>query len=394
MNPSASGWIKKLLKEVSLSNSFLEYPKEDFYYALRQSGFIYGSNVNVIKDFVIKKDLTSDEICKINLLLTLLHTHHNSDSTLSPITSIINFYSEIDKRKASFFQGILKGKKSNAQLEKIIHKRIQINDNIITKNFNYFVINALLFVDVLAYKEYLKNQSISNSYIKQLEASIENISISVLKSKVHKTKYDNSLIDLFESSLRYQNNPNVNYKDVIQLINTTQEKHYILDIACMATWSDRTIDEDEQLFLYQLGKDFKLDRIVVKQSINTVNQFYNSHKEDIALLSSKNIVETFYDNSSKMVSKLISRNSRRLKKELKQSKQLMVLLTQSTIRDLSEDEQKKVQSQLLDVFKSIPSLAIFMLPGGALLLPLFVKFIPKLLPSAFDDNRIEDETSK
>jgi hypothetical protein len=31
-----------------------------------------------------------------------------------------------------------------------------------------------------------------------------------------------------------------------------------------------------------------------------------------------------------------------------------------------------------------------MLPGGALLLPLVVKFIPKLLPSAFDDNRIDE----
>jgi len=69
----------------------------------------------------------------------------------------------------------------------------------------------------------------------------------------------------------------------------------------------------------------------------------------------------------------------------------MKLLTQSTVRDLNEDEQKKVQEQLLDIFKSIPSLAIFMLPGGALLLPLVVKFIPKLLPSAFDDNRVEDE---
>ncbi len=49
-----------------------------------------------------------------------------------------------------------------------------------------------------------------------------------------------------------------------------------------------------------------------------------------------------------------------------------------------------MQEQLLDIFKTIPSLAIFMLPGGAILLPLFVKFIPKLLPSAFDDNRIED----
>ena len=88
---------------------------------------------------------------------------------------------------------------------------------------------------------------------------------------------------------------------------------------------------------------------------------------------------------------MIKRNSKRLLKELSQSKEAMLLLTKSTVRDLSDEEQKKVQNQLLDIFKSIPSLAIFMLPGGMLLLPLFVKFIPKLLPSAFDDNRIEDE---
>ncbi|MGJ8738309.1 LETM1 domain-containing protein, partial [Zobellia laminariae] len=44
---------------------------------------------------------------------------------------------------------------------------------------------------------------------------------------------------------------------------------------------------------------------------------------------------------------------------------------------------------LIDIFKSIPSLAIFLLPGGAVLLPIFIKLIPKLLPSSFDENRIE-----
>ena len=91
-----------------------------------------------------------------------------------------------------------------------------------------------------------------------------------------------------------------------------------------------------------------------------------------------------------MVKKLITRNSKRLYQELKNNKELMVLLSQSTSRDLTNKEQKKVQEQLLNIFKSIPSLAIFMLPGGALLLPLVVKFIPKLLPSAFDENRIEE----
>ena len=77
-------------------------------------------------------------------------------------------------------------------------------------------------------------------------------------------------------------------------------------------------------------------------------------------------------------------------KELRESKELMVLLSQSTSRELTEEEQKKMQEQLMDIIKSIPSLAIFMLPGGGILLPLFVKFIPKLLPSAFDENRIEE----
>ena len=68
----------------------------------------------------------------------------------------------------------------------------------------------------------------------------------------------------------------------------------------------------------------------------------------------------------------------------------MLLLTKSTQRPLTESEQKVIQTQLLDIFKSIPSLAIFLLPGGMLLMPLFIKFIPQLLPSAFDDNRMED----
>ena len=99
-----------------------------------------------------------------------------------------------------------------------------------------------------------------------------------------------------------------------------------------------------------------------------------------------------FDNSSTLVKKLISRNSKKLFQELKESKELVVLLSQSTVRDLTDEEVHKMQEQLLDVLKSIPSLAIVMLPGGAVLLPLFIKFIPKLLPSAFDDNRIEEQS--
>jgi hypothetical protein len=67
----------------------------------------------------------------------------------------------------------------------------------------------------------------------------------------------------------------------------------------------------------------------------------------------------------------------------------MVLLAKSTRRDLEEKEKKKVKKQLLDICKSIPSLTMFLLPGGSLLLPILIKFISKLLPSAFNEN-LED----
>ena len=391
MNPSATGWIKKLLLELDKHLQVQSTDINALYFSLRSSGFIYGSNQSVVNNYIDEKGLSKEEICKINLIIALYTTHKSHTTTKPFIECVIDYYVEINEHKTSIFKDILNGKKSSSLLEKIIHKRIQLDDNFITKNFNYFITNALLFVDILAFKQFLVTQHITEEYIKQLEATIETVTINVLNSKKHKTKYDNSLIKLIESSLRYQQNANLTYLQALQFINNPLEAHYILDIACMATWSDQVIDSDEQRFLEQIGTDINLDSNNVQDSTQSVMHFYTTNKDNIALLSSKNMVKSFYDNSSKMVSKLISRNSKRLLKELLESKELMVMLSKSTVRDLTDDEQKKVQEQLMDIFKSIPSLAIFMLPGGALLLPLVVKFIPKLLPSAFDDNRIEEK---
>lgn len=389
MNPSASGWIKKLESELALNNLFLKFSRATFYDALRDCGFIYGSNQDIASQILPKRDLQEEEICKVNLCIALYYAHYNSSCKQPFVESVINFYSEISDIKTSFFKGLLGGIKSSEQLENIIHKRIQIDANILTKNFNYFIINALLYVDVLAYQQYLSKEVFSVAYIKQLEAAIVTIALDVLNAKEEKHSYDESLVKLFQSSLRFNENENLDYKKSINYIVSEEERYYILDLACMATWSDQMIDVDEQHFLEKLGTDLQLPLSRTLQAIKVVNRFYTVNKDNIALLSSKNVVQSFYNNSSKMVKKLITRNSKRLYQELKDSKELMVLLTQSTVRDLNKEEQQKVQEQLLDIFKSIPSLAIFMLPGGALLLPLVVKFIPKLLPSAFDENRVE-----
>ena len=390
MNPSASGWIKKLLRNTDLIEKLHEIDITSFYGSLRACGFIYGNNVLVFDNLIERDDYTNEEICKINFLIAFYYIHHTSENNHDFVDSVINFYSKINAYKTSFFSELLGERKSNGLLEKIIHKRIQIDDNLIDKSFNYFITNALLFTDILAYKTFLKNNRISESYIQNFESSIETIVVGALNAKIEKTAYDHGLIDLFEQSLRYHHVDKIDYKEAIKNIKTNEEAFYIIDIACMATWGDSVIDKKEKKFLNQLGKDLQLDQSIVLEAMEDINIFYDSHKYKIALLGSRNIVKTFYDNSSKMVIKLISRNSKRLLNELRESKELLKLLTQSTLRNLNDDEQRKVNEQLLDIFKSIPSLAIFLLPGGAILLPLVIKFIPKLLPSAFDDNRIDD----
>lgn len=79
----------------------------------------------------------------------------------------------------------------------------------------------------------------------------------------------------------------------------------------------------------------------------------------------------------------INRNKKRLLQEIQESKDLMQLLTKSLTEPLSKEERKKVKQQLLDVCKAIPALAVFLLPGGSILLPVLIKFVPSILPSSF-----------
>lgn len=390
MNPSASGWIKKLLNQVS-ETVYSQTETDAFYNRLKQAGFIYGSNIKVVLDIIKPFDLTEEERCKINLLLTyyFIYLKHKSEEDF--IDSLIRYYKAISNQKRSFFEELFGDKTPDSLLEKMIHKRIHIDDNFITKNFNYFLINALLFVDILGYQRFLRDEKNIKNYVNNLESALETIVFSVIDNKSEKTEYDDNLIKLFEGSIRHKNSELPTYQNAVSFISEPLEKLYVIDLVCMASWTDKTIDTEEREFLLRLKNDLTLDSEIIAQSVNDINLFYDEHKENVAFLSSKNLAQSFYDNSSKVVSKLITRNSKRLIKELSESKEAMFLLAQSTQRTLTDEEQKKIQSQLLDIFKSIPSLAIFMLPGGMLLLPLFVKFIPKLLPSAFDENRIDDK---
>ena len=333
----------------------------------------------------------NEEKIKVGFLSTLiaLYKTKKGEDVEEFIETITRFYGQISKGKFSFMKMVLPDANSFQKLENIINERLQTNDNIVTKNFTHMVTNAMLFIDVLAFEFYLKNNTISLDFFKDLERKCLALIMLSLNVKIDKSEYDSMLLKMFENSLRYSKISKINEAEIIDVIfegnRSVLENLYLYEVAHMTLLSDGVVYENEQKFL---------DNFASKLNLNNTNQnngyelvsFINEHKKELPFFNLNHPVKQFYNNTQDNIGKLVSRNKTRLIKELSESKELVKLLRKSTQQDLSFEEKKKVKKQLLDICKTIPSLTIFLLPGGGLLLPILIKFIPQLLPSSFNEN--------
>jgi predicted DNA-binding protein YlxM (UPF0122 family) len=392
INPSIHGWIDKYF--IDQKNENQSVSKEAFYFDLRKSGFLFGTTVSLISHSKFEhENWLKGEMSKVRLLDSLFKIYiFNTKKNLVPeFTKIaVHFYEEINPHRFNLLKKILPKNSASTNLENIIDERIHINENIISKNFSNLVTNAFLFVDVLAFQHFLIHNSISEKYLKSIEETILSIISFALKTKSKKSDHDDLIIKLFESSLRYGKLPNseTNNLDSINLNYFTDEleKKYFIDLSCLALWNDGKIENEEYFFLLKLAEKLSISDNFVEESIKETHDFIEKNKNKIPYLNKSSVVKSFYDQTTNKVSTLIMRNKKRLAKEISQSKELMILLAISTKRDLDESERKKVKSQLLDICKTIPSLTLFLIPGGSLLLPLLIKFIPQLLPTSFNEN--------
>ncbi len=400
MNPSASGWIPKYTALLNQSGSrekttFEEVP----YRILQKEGFIFGVSQSLLfTSSENKLQLTREETTKVNLLhiLTQLCLTENNEATPEQIyVKIIAFYKTIEKERKGFFNQFSRYKNNASKLERIMTVRIQESNNLFKRDFASLLTHAFLYIDVLAFSKFLHTNISSKKYITYFEKIIMHCSYLALRAKEKKNKYDRLLLELFEDATLFtQTIPAEKPLDFLNPETLHQnEKLYILDLCCLAVWDDHTMDASEQEFLYQLIHHLQLPEESLSESIQNIVLLTNDNRSKISLFDYAHPVNQFYKQATKTVKTLILRNKNRLLLELEESGELMVLLGKSTTRSLSVAEKKKVKAQLLDICKTVPSLTLFLLPGGSLLLPLLVKLIPQLLPSAFDENRIDTKNN-
>ena len=396
MNPSAQDWIKKFLSTYKEDVSSLQFtPKSAFYDLLKATGFLYGNANSLILKHDIDLALSHGEFTKVNLFHALLYTGISKTPRATPleiISNIVQYYKALDKAKTGFLQTITFSSSETSNLESVLSKRLHEINTVNKTNAVSLLTYALLYVDVLAFEYWLSNDKDTKAFTKNLELQTMLCCFGSLKAKQKKTQYDSMLISLFEASAQYKNakqsietaNSKENFNEL-----TTHARKYIFDISTLALWEDKNIDTKEHKYLEALARNLDLDQNTLQKSIDAIKYFSSKSEGKLSLFEYATPIKQFYTQSSSTVKRLIVRNKDRLQKELQESGELLKLLGISTYRELSKDEKSKVKEQLLDICKTIPSLTIFLLPGGAILLPLLVKFIPKLLPSAFDENRVD-----
>lgn len=399
MNPSAPDWILKFLNlfdRKELVGRFTN--EEEFYKALKAAGFIYGLSSSFLPTQNLHSlKLTKEELTKVNLFHSLLYQffQRNPEATdEEAIQNILAFYKELEKGRTGFFHKFSLSHSPSHSLENILSARLQEANALLKKNTLSLLTYALLFLDVLAYKHWLREPKTIKDVYRHLEEGVLNYCFFTLKSKQNKSKYDKLLIELYETTSGYvlDKTPDGSaaFLEKTKYLKqaTVAEKKYILDMCCLTIWEDFKMDETEYQYLLQIITILDFPEKQLEESLADLWSFSENYTAKIVLFEYTNPVKQFYKQSSSTVKLLIIRNKDRLARELEESGELVVLLGQSTLRDLSAEEKTKVKDQLLDICKTIPSLTIFLLPGGSVLMPLLVKFIPKLLPSAFQENRI------
>lgn len=95
------------------------------------------------------------------------------------------------------------------------------------------------------------------------------------------------------------------------------------------------------------------------------------------------------DAQIKLLKKDLRKNAKKINEEVQLERQSIQLLKKHAEgKKLTKKEKKIVKTSIIDICKVVPSLGIFLLPGGMVLLPLVSKILPfDLMPSAFQKRK-------
>ncbi|MBD3636557.1 MAG: hypothetical protein HUJ25_04380 [Crocinitomicaceae bacterium] len=415
MNPSSNGWIKKYFSLVKKPEKLLSEfdltltPEEFIYGQLQPTGLMYGFPTNFI---FLNPDETAhwstEDKFKVLLLEGLMisdyaHTRRFDIEDIEKyLGRFISFYesTEIGIARRSWLN--FKGLDVFGKLESILSQRVDIKLSLSHKLWTNYLHNSVVFQDLILYFEYYHGTHPEIIADKRRMVLLDMMKLMAVAAHADGeiANEEAALFDIFMASARLDD---LDYREA-QLFWNEQKtlneiafdyemswllKRYFIEVATLVVWSDKVVVPIEQIFLDNLSEKLKVDEEEQDKSFIAIQSFVLNNSETLPFLSGKSEMEQLMVGATAKWKKILARNRDKLALELSQSKELVQLIAKSTSKELNEEEKVKLKRQFKDLAKTIPAFTLFMLPGGSLIMPLVLKLIPDLVPSAFRSNKVE-----
>ena len=169
-------------------------------------------------------------------------------------------------------------------------------------------------------------------------------------------------------------------------IQTPTQRVLVLRVLIAASLVDRDRSPAEDDFVDTLAEAFGVSAQEVARLHLEVGANVDARPDLSSSLSRSATLKRVNRSTQRYLERLVKQNMRALVTEAREMGDLVHLLSKKTRESLTDEEQRRMETQLKDLLRAIPSLAIFAAPGGALLLPILARILPfKLLPDAFLD---------
>lgn len=412
ISPGSKNWISFFFHlhqqgELNIGFKFKSHSLEDcLHYIFNQTGLLYSYPVsNLYSPEKYVSHLTSEEKLKLllfeNLFFTYSYYHSNDDDFYENfIASLASFY-EYYGSKISLWDFSIDSKKK-IKIEKIINERVKLKSKI--GDGNYWLnqsSNGLVFVDVLLYSTFLMEDDFDPKNLHenivvniifhmtksaQIDGVIEDKEMRLLMYLLQSSNLSESRNKQLEAYIKNTLDENIKIKYPQNLLH----RKFIFELCVYLNYGTHQVKPDEDRKLREIGKNLNLNQREIEEASLFSRTFILKNRSNLAIINQDKSLSVFYKNIQSKWTRIIGRNKEKIVGELKESKEFMDLLSKSTVKELSNDEKEIMRKQFYDILKTMPSLAIFLLPGGAFILPMISKLFPELLPSSFQENNIDE----
>jgi hypothetical protein len=158
-------------------------------------------------------------------------------------------------------------------------------------------------------------------------------------------------------------------------------KKYFLEMALLTVWSDKKEEGSESSFIERFVEYLEFSSEDLENSRIAIEGFIIEHWDELSYLSEKKDYDDVVDQYTGRLSRLAAHHHNRLVNEIRSNAGLMEVLRKAQSDELTEEEEEKVRSGLVDVLRVIPTFVLTALPKKFLTLQALMKILPTNLIS-------------